>query len=757
MATVSHKLRGSFEGALAGGGDPASSPLYVFGPFLKLIVSAGVASITFGASIWLAVLTVVTVSAVYKFVMKWIIDGSGGTGLCEEEFGGWAVKINAGITIIEYTLTFLVSVAALVTFSADRFHQWFSELNAGTNRFYLAAVVSVLIGLGVNFGPRMSAKIFGPATFGILVLLWLMMIATVWHLGLHPPSLHLSAFNLDNIHYTLGGYARILALMTGIEVFANLVPAYEGPAAVRSKKAFGSLVIIMATTSLTMLIVGPAILHLAHPEHPNVSVFTQTMDILLPMPLAYLGTFLGVMVLFSAAAASLQGIQNLSLGLRYRHYIPAKIGAQNRFGVADKPAWFVVILCICCFVFFGTNEETYLALYAAGVFILLSLTSWAAVKRLTRTLKQKSNSHTGLFLFGSILAAILTSLATIVILEERFVDGAWIYLLLIPIFYLYFKYIRSRLGKPEMISERIGMAITSSTLPQSGNLYFYSEGIRFKNILVPLDQSPPAEYAISVAQTMARNYGGSIHLLTICESETEVQDASMNTPPESVILSAKDYLNDIREDLEEADYRISIDIRSGHPAEEITRAASNGTDILIMTSQGKSLVHRWITSNITKDVIQHMIPPMIILRPTEQWRSIRTRFKRLLVALDGSQVAETILPFAKEIAAKFGSQVTLLTVPEASDSDKMIQDLHVYLDKIALDFSTKGIRVKTLVSGQDPAHTIMQTSNELNTDLVMVASHGRGGIERQRHVKLGSVVDALLQKLQCPMFLVSHH
>jgi hypothetical protein len=41
-------------------------------------------------------------------------------GISEEEFGGWAVKINAGITFIEYTLTFLVSMAALVTFVADR-------------------------------------------------------------------------------------------------------------------------------------------------------------------------------------------------------------------------------------------------------------------------------------------------------------------------------------------------------------------------------------------------------------------------------------------------------------------------------------------------------------------------------------------------------------------------------------------------------------------------------------------------------------
>ena len=71
MSHVSHKLKNSFEGALAGGGDPATSPLYVFGPFLKLIVVAGVANVTFGASIWLVVVTVIVVSSVYRLVVSW--------------------------------------------------------------------------------------------------------------------------------------------------------------------------------------------------------------------------------------------------------------------------------------------------------------------------------------------------------------------------------------------------------------------------------------------------------------------------------------------------------------------------------------------------------------------------------------------------------------------------------------------------------------------------------------------------------------
>ena len=448
MAHISHKLDSAFEGALAGGGDPATSPLYVFGPFLKLIIVSGVASVTFGASVWLVVVTIVMVSAMYRLVMSWVTDGSGGSGLCEEEFGGWAVKANAAITFIEYTLTFLVSMAAMVTFIADRLPILNDSLLGIQYRTFVAILLSIWTGWLVNRGPKTAARAFGPATAGVLVLLWAMIIATIVQRGLHLPDFNLAAFSRENLRVTLGGFARMLAVMTGIEVFANLVAAYEGEPRVRSKKAFGSLLIVMGSTAVTMLIVGPAIYELADPANQQVSVFTQTMDQLLPAPLSMLGTVVGIIVLMSASAASAQGLQNLALGLKERHYIPAFIGRKNQFEVADKPVWIEVGLVCFCFLIFGTHEETYLAIYAAGVFILLSMTGWAVTKRLQRQIRQTfSLSKLGL-LVGTILAAGLTSVATIIIFEERFLEGAWTYFLLIPILYAIFNYYNRQLRRP---------------------------------------------------------------------------------------------------------------------------------------------------------------------------------------------------------------------------------------------------------------------------------------------------------------------
>ncbi|MDQ2918736.1 MAG: APC family permease, partial [Verrucomicrobiota bacterium] len=543
MAHVSHKLSNSFEGALAGGGDAATSPLYVFGPFLRLVIVAGVAQVTFGATVWLAVLTVVMVSTMYRQVMKWVTDGSGGSGLSEEEFGSWAVKINAAITFTEYTLTFLVSMAALVTFVADRFPALNETILHFQYRAFLAVALSILTGWLVNRGPKMAARVFGPATFAILALLWVMIVASLFKFGFNIPAINFQAFSFAPVNYlsetgemiktsylnlTLGGYARILALMTGIEIFANLVAAYDGTREQKSRKSFGSLMIIMGTTSLTMLVVGPAIFALSDPTNEQVSVFTQTMDHLLPVWGSYLGTLIGVAVLLSACAASAQGLQNLALGLRHRHYIPANYGERNHFDVADKPVWLEVGIVVICFLLFGTQEETYLALYAAGVFILLSMTGWAATKRLLRELRKKYSLLKAISLAGTIIAALLTSGATLVIFGERFFEGAWTYLIFIPALYFVFSYYRKKLGAPSSVEDRLGMLVAEQKyLPDFINGENGGE-VKLRRILVPLNGSILAEQSLPIARRLATAFDADLILANV--KEDKKSDETVSAP-----------------------------------------------------------------------------------------------------------------------------------------------------------------------------------------------------------------------------------
>ena len=570
MAHVSHKLKNSIEGALAGGGDPATSPLYVFGPFLKLIVVAGVAQVTFGASVWLVVITIAVVSAMYRLVMQWVTDGSGGSGLSEEEFGGWAVKVNAAITFIEYTLTFLVSMAAMVTFIADRvpvLNNSIGGLHFLSYRTITAIALSVFTGWLVNRGPKMAARAFGPATAAVLILLWMMVIAAIVKHGFHLPDFNLDAFKPENFHYTLGGYVRILAVMTGVEVFANLVAAYEGTPSQKSSKSFYSLLIIMGTTAITMLIVGPVILDVSDPLNADVSVFTQTMDHLLPQPLPYIGTLIGIAVLMSASAASAQGLQNLAFGLKERRYLPPIIGEPNQYEVADKPVWIEVGIVSLCFILFGTHEETYLAIYAAGVFILLSMTGWAVTKRLVRSMREKFVPATALLIFGTIVAALLTTGATLIIFEERFLEGAWTYFVFIPVIYAGFTYFRNRMGAPNAEIDYLGqldaaqlggfgfgqMGVDAENGNGDGSVkiswqpdpkersVWRMQDVEISNIAVLLDGSDAAAQALPFAKEIALATSASLTLFSSVKNHTKAFKAVY----EETVAARKKYLNKV--------------------------------------------------------------------------------------------------------------------------------------------------------------------------------------------------------------------
>ncbi len=747
MAHVSHRLSNAFQGALAGGGDPATSPLYVFGPFLKLIVVAGVAEVTFGASIWLVVFTVVMVSAMYRLVMRWVVDGSGGSGLTEEEFGSWAVKVNAGITFVEYTLTFLVSIAALVTFLADRAPALNDALAGLPLRTVVAILFSLGIGVLVNRGPKTAARAFGPATLAVLVLLWVMIGATIWQRGFHLPPFNIRAFHADYLHFTLAGYARILALMTGIEIFANMVAAYDGPAAERSRKAFGSLIIIMGTTCLTMLIVGPDILAGADVANTHVSVFTQAMDHLLPKPLPWVGTMIGVLVLASAAAASAQGIQNLALGLRYRHYIPGWLGARNHFDVADAPVWVEVGLVALCFLAFGTHEETYLAIYAAGVFILLSMTGWAAAKRLHREMGTKFSAGAAATLAGTILAALLTSAATLIIFDERFVDGAWTYLVFIPVLYFVFSRYRSQMGPPKPLDEHLGRFFASQYLLPLQRHDIPTENFAIERIMVPLDGSALAEHALTVAELLARTTAGQLDLMSVSAGGGGgVADAAEPTSaPET-------YLTRMAETLGQRGITVGTSFRSGSVAEEIGRhGIESQADVIVMATHGRSRVDKILGRNIAMAVVRQTELPVLLIRPTDAWPSRHTAFKRLLVSVDGSADSEDVLPWARVLARSFQSTLVLLTVPEAEGE---VPRLRQYLESVAMALRGIGIPVEIRVTGSGASRTIVDVAQTEECDLIMMATRGRGGPE-EIGIEVGSVTERVALSAHCPVFTVT--
>jgi nucleotide-binding universal stress UspA family protein len=576
--------------------------------------------------------------------------------------------------------------------------------------------------------------------------------------------------------------------MTGIEVFANLVAAYEGTPAERSRKTFNSLLIIMGTTVVTMLIVGPAIYKLSDPTDPHVSVFTQTMDQLLPAPLAWLGTLMGVAVLMSASAASAQGLQNLALGLTRRRYLPPVIGKQNQFEVADKPVWIEVGIVSICFLLFGTYEETYLAIYAAGVFILLSLVGWAVTKRLVRKMRENFTFMKAAGIGGTVLAASLTTLATVFIFKERFFQGAWIYFALIPLLYAGFTYSRQRLGAPSPAIDYLGrfnaaqlagfgfgqarrrMVLGNGNLVERLEIAWQpepieqsrwrEERIEIDRVAVLLDGSQHAAQAIPYAKTICLATGAQLRLLSAVKDHTaQPQEHFEQTCKERQI-----YLEGVASGFRKESIPVEVNVLEGSLTEAVKSLVDQvGIDLVVTSTRGKSGDPHWLSGGVSSKLMKEILAPVLLVQGEPN--GALPEVGRILVSLDGSIRSERVLPYARLLASTFGCELVLLIVPEVpEDKDyratmaavreirsQTVENMQNFLEAVARSLRADGLAVRTSIKGSLPARTIVSVGEEEGVDLIMMTSRGRSGLERWF---TGSVAGRVVAQSDRPVFMV---
>jgi nucleotide-binding universal stress UspA family protein len=140
-------------------------------------------------------------------------------------------------------------------------------------------------------------------------------------------------------------------------------------------------------------------------------------------------------------------------------------------------------------------------------------------------------------------------------------------------------------------------------------------------------------------------------------------------------------------------------------------------------------------------------------------------YKRALIPLDGSMVAESIIPFILEIAGPLDMEVALLSVlvpvpPMAvegtrqvviEDVEKLRAHAEEYLAPIAAELRSKGVRVTTMVRRGEPIAEILAGAREAEADLIAMTTHGRSGLSR---LLFGSVAAAVVCHADVPVFLM---
>lgn len=121
--------------------------------------------------------------------------------------------------------------------------------------------------------------------------------------------------------------------------------------------------------------------------------------------------------------------------------------------------------------------------------------------------------------------------------------------------------------------------------------------------------------------------------------------------------------------------------------------------------------------------------------------------EQLIVALDGSELAERALNYAVPIARGIGAPVRLLSVvPNAAERGAA----QAYLARLAPTVAQSGVAVNATVSEGDPAQVIDTTARP-GRDLVVLTTHGRSGVGRWAY---GTIAAQILEKGSAPVLLV---
>lgn len=140
-------------------------------------------------------------------------------------------------------------------------------------------------------------------------------------------------------------------------------------------------------------------------------------------------------------------------------------------------------------------------------------------------------------------------------------------------------------------------------------------------------------------------------------------------------------------------------------------------------------------------------------------------YKRVVVPLDGSALAEAILPFITDIAGPLDIEVVLLRVlvpvpPDIVEGSARVvvddivtrrDDAEAYLKRLAEELTVSGIRTSTDVRRGDPVREILAGAHEAGADLIAMTTHGRSGLGR---LLFGSVAEAVLREAEIPVFLM---
>src|SRR5499425_3519289 len=297
----------------------------------------------------------------------------------------------------------------------------------------------------------------------------------------------------------------------------------------------------------------------------------------------------------------------------------------------------------------------------------------------------------------------------------------------------------------------------------------------YTKILIPLDGSKTAEKILPYARFLASGLEIPTELLGVIDiaemaSHVAAEKAHyLNGMVEESVRSSFEYLRGVATTFPSGNVKCNVEI--GAAAEVVIEKGEADPAMLIaMATHGRSGINRWLLGSVAEKILHGTANALLLVRATDETKTAReAALKSVVVPLDESEVAESVLPTVATLAKKLDLEVVLFrayTLPYSAygggdgyyaiDLNALIaamkDEAQSYLEKKTAELKKLGVeKVSSITKEGLSADQIIKIGREIPDSLVAMCSHGRSGVKRW---VLGSVAETVVRHSGDPVLIL---
>jgi nucleotide-binding universal stress UspA family protein len=297
----------------------------------------------------------------------------------------------------------------------------------------------------------------------------------------------------------------------------------------------------------------------------------------------------------------------------------------------------------------------------------------------------------------------------------------------------------------------------------------------FSRILIPLDGSKTAEKVLPYARFLAGSLNLPVELLAVVDIVEMATHMSadraryLDTMIEDSVRNSEQYLRGVAGTFPGANTKCTVEKGKAEQVIIETAAADKGT-LITMATHGRSGINRWLLGSIAEKVLRGAPNPLLLVRATDEAKAdLVATLKSIVVPLDGSELAESVLPTVAELAKTLKLEVVLFraySIPYSAyssaegyyavDYEELLKAMREeavdYLEKKTEAVKKLGVdKVSCVAKEGFAADEIISLSRKSPDNLIAMCTHGRSGVKRW---VLGSVTETVVRHSADPVLVI---